>query len=285
MCAKAPFPVNLQIKGGRLPDGQVNMSVPSTDQPDLQPNTENADASACTTSITTAAEQPRRVFSSSVSGIVFHPMLVKLDMREGIVVGWACNAIPEGGLHNYTCTHLGIRAPELIMPYPDLVRLRMASRTALMDWLMWRGVSIEHPACALFDSRDRKLYCVNMLAKKHGKACLVLTFYTQRRIARRTHKDLLQYANQIHSVCVEQYAMCATTLIISIFYKDAHEGGGIGINAISRQRDQVHGDHTMPRRRRLQAIMEESLRPEVIHYRNSLRRLQEPGNQSTAGRP
>jgi hypothetical protein len=42
------------------------------------------------------------------------------------------------------------------------------------------------------------------------------------------------YANKIHSVCVEQYAMSPTTLLLNAYYKSAAEGGGFGVSAISR---------------------------------------------------
>ena len=177
----------------------------------------------------------RRVYSTSPSGLVLHPMLVKLLIRESRVVGWECKVIHPDDAVNYTYAHNALSDLHVLkMSTQESTRLMLESRYARENWFISKGISILHNNCALVDPRCKKIYHINLLGKKEGRACLVLLLPSQNRIPRQYHKELQLYANEIHGVCIEQYAMCVTTVLVNIFFKEPGEGGGVGVCGICR---------------------------------------------------
>ena len=184
-----------------------------------------------------------RLISSSVVGMVMHPLLGRLVLQRGVPVGWGCERpIPDSASYKYA-PYPSPAASTDNMPSEQLQQLEQGCKSLLVTWMMNQGTKSEHPFCAVFDMQSKQIFRVNQIVSRHGKACLVLIFHTKHRIHTKDFPEMFWYANKIHSVCVEQYAMSPTTLLLNAYFKTPAEGGGFGVSAISRPTSR-------PRRRR-----------------------------------
>jgi hypothetical protein len=202
-----------------------------------------------------------RLISSSVVGLVMHPLLGKLVVQGGEPVGWGCErSVPDASSYKYA-------------PYPppavsadkmssaQLLELEQGCKSMLVAWMINQGAKSEHPFCAVFDAHNKLIFRVNQIVSRHGKACLVLIFHTRHRIHTKDFPEMFWYANKIHSVCVEQYAMSPTTLLLNAYYKSAAEGGGFGVSAISRPTTTSRPRRRAPTVSRLQPLGSSSYPP------------------------
>lgn len=188
-----------------------------------------------------AQQRPVRMvaaFSTSVAALVCHPLLMTTHTSEdehGTRSRWVCPAIPLVALHGYECVTCSIdREPAFNLPLHDLTRLCTSTRSQVDEWLRVKGFVRETDACALIDPRSNRMYPIDLIASRHGKACLIILLHTRRRIPRSRHAYALFYANEVHGVCIEQYAMSPTTIVLNTYFKGQAEGGGTGVSAISR---------------------------------------------------
>ena len=190
--------------------------------------------------------------SGSVTAFLLHPMLARrvLTGPHGACIGWGTTIlVPDA--QSYTRSPLPAAAEEeFTMPQEDWERLTRQVTPKIYDWFNARHIEIMDHNCAVFDPRTKKLYIINMVVKKHGKVCVVLVFFTPNRIPRRQHTELFEYANKVHGVCAEIYAMSPTTLILNAFFKTPAEGGDTAVCAISRPSPPAQQQDHAPRTRR-----------------------------------
>lgn len=155
-------------------------------------------------------------------------------MREGAAVGWGCNQIVPDP-HSFQYAQAPPPAASMAaMPITDLRRLESMSKLLIVDWMVDRGAKFEHPFCSVFDIRSHLIYPINQIVSMHGRPCLVLIFHTLKRIPTKDHPEMFWYANRIHTVCVEQYAISPTTILLNAYYKNLSRGLDVGLSAISR---------------------------------------------------
>lgn len=175
-------------------------------------------------------------FSTSVTALLCHPLLVQAQISdEGMSARWACLAVPLISMGGFTCRIRDIEdEPGFRLSLDDLIQLRSATRDQVNEWLLTKGLEIENPPCAIYDPRSNHMYPIDMIASRHGQAFLIILLHTRRRIPRTRHAEMLQYAREIHGVCIEQYAMSPTTILVNVYFKGQAEGGGTGVSAISR---------------------------------------------------
>lgn len=124
--------------------------------------------------------------------------------------------------------------PAFRLHIDPLLQLRAEALDQLSEWMRDKGLEKEAEGCAVFDPRSNRMYPIDLIASKHGRAYLIILLHTRRRIPRTRHAQVLLYANEVHGVCVEQYAMSPTTIVINVYFKGQAEGGGTGVSAISR---------------------------------------------------
>lgn len=178
------------------------------------------------------------VYSTSVTALICHPLLMRMHTTEDEHVTetrWLCPVIPAGVLSGYECITCPIeREPAFSLQISDLIRLRSEAHAQVDVWMRAKGFARESDLCALVDPRSFRMYPIDMIASRHGKAYLIFLMHTRRRIPRSRHASALVYATEAHGVCVEQYAMSPTTIILNVYFKGQAEGGGTGVSAISR---------------------------------------------------
>lgn len=189
--------------------------------------------------MTTQRQEEGRL-CASVYGMICHPLLAKLDAssRE-----WRCRAIPPENMRHYNT----IRCPVLLNPscetsIMELLRLKQTSHTQLIQWITRKGMALEQAPCGIVDTATGNVYPIELIVSRHAKACLVSILYTQKRITRNLASAAVAHAAKIHAICVNQYAMQVTTLIINVFFTtDAQGHQTVGVTGISRPLQQGAG--------------------------------------------
>lgn len=167
--------------------------------------------------------------------MVCHPLLATVRASDWGQSSWTCKRIPPQEALEYTIARCQLlQEPAYDLSILDLQWLRGESRGLLVDWISSKGMALEHAACAVVDPRIKRVYPLDMITSRHAKPHLVVILYTKKRIARTDFPVAIGYANEIHGVCVEQYAMNTTTVVVNIFFKSECRSDGFGIAGISR---------------------------------------------------
>lgn len=110
-------------------------------------------------------------------------------------------------------------------------------------------MALEQAPCGIVDTATGSVYPIELIVSRHAKACLVSILYTQKRVTRNLASAAVAHMAKIHAICVDQYAMQVTTLIVNVFFTtDAHGHQTVGVNGISRPLlQQGTGQRTRPR--------------------------------------
>lgn len=171
--------------------------------------------------------------STSVYAMICHPLLAT---RNTDTMEWGCRAITPEGMREY-CTKLFpvLQNPAYEVPILELQRMKRESNSRLIEWITRKGMSLERMPHGIIDTKSKHVYPIEFIVSRHAKPCLVSILYTQKRIPRTLVPSVIAHAGKIHTICVEQYAMQVTTVIINVFRNVNAQGiRSVEIAGISR---------------------------------------------------
>lgn len=107
--------------------------------------------------------------------------------------------------------------PDYKLTDEEMTRRKSDTKAAIHVWCFTHSVYVERQECAVVDTRSFELYPIDFIARKHNKVHTVIVFHTRKRIPKHRYDEVLQYARDMHAVCVQLYAMCPTTLVLNTF--------------------------------------------------------------------
>ena len=179
-------------------------------------------------------------FSTSPTALVCHPLLVRMHTRDDesgqstVLLNPPIQVpIPGLGCYNYIACELESE-PAFRLSLAEAFDLRISTRAQITEWMRSKGFQKEEGPCYFVDTRSLRMYGVHTITSRREQAHIVIALFTRRRIPRARHASALAHANEIYRVCVEQYAMSPTTIIINAYFKGAAQGGGTDVSGISR---------------------------------------------------
>lgn len=145
--------------------------------------------------------------------------------------GWECSTLTPQMTREYTIRRCPLlESPAYELSILDEHRLRAESRVHLINWAVSKGFVLEHMGCGIIDMHNKHIYPVEMITSRRGKPCLMVILYTKKRIPRGQFVAAIDYASTIHGVCIEQYAISATTIVVNAFFDE----NGVGVSGVNR---------------------------------------------------
>jgi hypothetical protein len=154
----------------------------------------------------------------STPAFLMHPLLARLRLRNHQPRQWECeSSVPDAD------DYVIMQRPSLpgapSMPDSDWVTMAMASREQVLRCLEQGRVLVVSHFCALLDTQTKTLHHVDLVGELEGRPCLVLMYYTQRRIGRRNRQIIMRHMHALCTLCREHYSLCVTARAINVHFK------------------------------------------------------------------
>ena len=147
-----------------------------------------------------------------------HPLLARLRLRDHQPRQWECEAsVPDAD------SYVIMPRPALpgVAPMPDTEWARMAhaSREQVLLTLIQGRVFVVSHFCALLDTQAKTLHHVDLVGEFEGRPCLVLMYYTRRRLGRRNRQAVNRHMYALCTLCREQYSLYVTARAVNVYFK------------------------------------------------------------------
>jgi len=156
----------------------------------------------------------RRMITTSTNALLVHPLLVHLTGMNR----WQCVAeVPNADQYE-----LALR-PDNHDLGPNITGVDWAlmesmGYQAVMEMLARQRMTVLAPYRAIMDTREQKLYHVDLVAEQDGRACLILLTHSRSRMSKRAKEQMLNHLEEIASVCREHYTVAAKVMAINVQY-------------------------------------------------------------------
>jgi hypothetical protein len=151
--------------------------------------------------------------TTSTNALIAHPLLVHLTGMNR----WQCVAyVPDAEQYVLAPRPNSDLGPNITSVEWEL--METGGYQAVKEVLARQRLTILSPYCAIMDTREKRLYHVDLVAEQDGRACLILLTHTRSRMSKRARSNMVSHLEEMASVCREHYTVAATVMAINVQY-------------------------------------------------------------------
>lgn len=151
--------------------------------------------------------------TTSTNALLAHPLLVHLTGMNR----WQCVAeVPNADEYVLSPRPNSDLGPNITSVEWEL--METGGYQAVKEVLSRQRVTIMSPYCAIMDTREKRLYHVDLVAEQDGRACLILLTHTRSRMSKRARESMVRHLEEMACVCREQYTVAALVMAINVQY-------------------------------------------------------------------
>ena len=153
------------------------------------------------------------MLTTSTNALLAHPLIVHLTGMNR----WQCVAeVPEADQYVLVPRPNSDLGPNITSVEWEL--METGGYQAVKEVLARQRMTILSPYCAIMDTREKRLYHVDLVAEQDGRACLILLTHTQSRMSKRVKASMHSHLAEIAAVCREYYTVAAKVMAINVQY-------------------------------------------------------------------
>ncbi len=153
------------------------------------------------------------MITTSTNALLAHPLLVHLTGMNR----WQCVAeVPNADQYVLAMRPNNDLGPNITGVERAL--METGGFQAVTEVLARQRLTVLAPYCAIMDTREQKLYHVDLVAEQDGRACLILLTHTRSRISKRGKEQMLNHLEEMASVCREHYTVAVKVMAINVQY-------------------------------------------------------------------